>query len=233
MKSIFIFALLLFSQFKIISGNETAPLNDSTRYLQLTTLQADYLPSLDSLLNNNSLKYLIIDLRDNHGGSLADVVLFLERLLPKKSLAVIIWDKNNNPREFYTHVPPLISKKVKIAIIVNRKTAASAEIIAGCLQDLDRAIVVGDTTFGNGSILDNNNNIIGRAALPSGRFIDRGVKSMKYQTLTGREVVSGYGIIPDYTIEVHQPDSIVMGKSLDLLLLNESKKNGHRAKKKK
>src|SRR6185369_7846585 len=177
-------------------------------------------------LHRQPLNGLIIDLRENPGGILEQAVLVAEKFLPAGSVIVTqrgrtkldnrVWvSKNPNP------------EKLPLVLLVNENTASASEILAGSLQDNDRALIVGDRTFGKGlvqSLFDGPNGsgltlTTGRYFTPSGRCIQRDYsdgniydyyahrtaataqKGPESHTSSNRPVFGGDGIEPDETVK--------------------------------
>ena len=132
-------------------------------------------------LTDAGMRRLVFDLRDNPGGPLDQAIAIANRFLPKGDLIVFtrgrIPNSDNNYRareqSDYTHLP--------LVVLVNRNSASASEIVTGALQDHDRALVVGETTFGK-ALVQSVYRISGNAGLalttgryytPSGRMIQR------------------------------------------------------------
>lgn len=172
---------------------------------------------------------LILDLRENEGGSLEESIDIANLFLPKGTKIVYTKGKTNaSNREYYTRVEP-VDTVMPIVVLVNGETASAAEILSGSLQDMDRAVVVGSRTYGKGivqSIRDlpyggNLKITTSRYYIPSGRCIqaydyrhlnpDGSAKSLPdslthlFHTRGGREVRDGGGIKPDIEIT---PDTL-------------------------
>jgi carboxyl-terminal processing protease len=134
------------------------------------------------LAQGNYQKGLILDLRDNPGGILSVATDFAALFLSKG--AIVSYDMANGDRKtIQVNAPASIN--VPVAILINENTASSAEVVAGALQDRNRAVLVGSKTFGKGSVqesskLANGSSIeitVGRLRTPSGKFIeDVGIK---------------------------------------------------------
>ncbi len=178
-------------------------------------------------LKAKGMKRLVFDLRDNPGGALDQAIAISNRFLPRGD--VIVFTKGRIPNadqkyraeeeSEYTHVP--------MVVLVNRNSASASEIVSGALQDHDRALVVGETTFGK-ALVQSVYRISGNAGLalttgryytPSGRLIQRPWDGTfdEYLTYTlrdqkaerehssvdmkytdaGRKVYGGGGIEPD------------------------------------
>lgn len=134
------------------------------------------------LAQGNYQKGLILDLRDNPGGILSVASDFAALFLSKG--AIVSYDMANGDRKtIQVNAPASIN--VPVAILINENTASSAEVVAGALQDRNRAVLVGSNTFGKGSVqesskLANGSSIeitVGRLRTPSGKFIEEvGIK---------------------------------------------------------
>ncbi|MEO0119517.1 MAG: S41 family peptidase, partial [candidate division WOR-3 bacterium] len=172
--------------------------------------------TLDSLFDKEKIKKLIFDLRSNSGGLLQEGVNVASLFLEKNNLVVKV--KGRNPeteRDFYVWEEPKY-KNYPMVVLVDRGSASATEIVTGALQDYERALIIGETTFGKGSVqnirpLDNNTALKITTAYwytPSGRCIHKRIKkdSLKekeikktYRTLgkMKREIYGGGGIAPD------------------------------------
>ena len=177
---------------------------------------------LDSL----GMKALILDYRGNSGGILQEAVKILSIFLPKGT-EVVSTRSPKNPRineSFRTENAPL-SLDVPIVVLTNSGTASAAEIVAGALQDTDRAALVGQRTFGKGLVQRTfplGHNAYAKVTtakyyLPSGRCVqaidyahrneDGSVASVpdslisEFKTVAGRRVYDGGGVMPDVVLE--------------------------------
>ena len=179
----------------------------------------------DALKSFGNMKGLVIDLRGNPGGLLSQAVEVCDQLLAKGQ--VIVSQRGRAyPDQVYTATHGNGGKDFPIVVLVNRNTASAAEIVSGALQDHDRALIVGQTTFGKGLVqtVYNLSQDTGLALTtyhyytPSGRLIQRnyeGVSLYDYYydhagalpsnstnrevkfTDSGRTVYGGGGITPD------------------------------------
>jgi carboxyl-terminal processing protease len=176
-----------------------------------------------------NLQGLVIDLRGNPGGLLNEAVNVCDKFLQKGQIVVSQRARKGVfPDQIYT-VPSGSTAKYPIVVLVNRNTASAAEIISGALQDHDRALIVGETTFGKGLVqtvfpISENSGLALTTYhyyTPSGRLIQRnynGVSLYDYYyvrdgalpandtnkevklTDSGRTVYGGGGITPDEKI---------------------------------
>ncbi len=190
---------------------------DVIGYVRITNfsedLSAELLTALDSL-RNKGMKKLIIDLRYNPGGLLNQAVEVADIFLEKDKEIVFTKSRGGNILERYEAIKDNgFYEEIPIVILVNKGSASASEILAGAIQDWDRGIIIGDTSFGKGSVqrifpLDAGYKLKLTTALyyvPSGRSIHRKDKEEereKFRTLIRkREVLSGIGVIPDLVIK--------------------------------
>ncbi len=184
-----------------------------------------------SKLKTEGAKKLIIDIRSNPGGVLMPSVEISDLFLPKGKEIVKTKGRSPQSNRTYTASRAPLMPDEPIVVLVNGISASSSEILAGALQDHDRAVILGDTTFGKGlvqSVLELPDNGIFRITTakyytPSGRCIQRLDYSkwiadtdtseiQQYKTANGRSVYGGGGIIPDITIHLPRISDI----SIDL-----------------
>ena len=152
-------------------------------YLRIEAFSENVVEDVKSDLGQgNYQRGLILDLRDNPGGILSVATDFAALFLSKG--AIVSYDLANRDRKTIQVKAPA-SINVPVAILINENTASSAEVVAGALQDRNRAVLVGSKTFGKGSVqeslkLANGSSIeitVGRLRTPSGRFIEKvGIK---------------------------------------------------------
>jgi carboxyl-terminal processing protease len=182
---------------------------------------------------------LILDLRDNPGGLLHEAVNILSLLLPKGSEVVSTKGKVVESNKTYTTLNTPIDTNMPVAVLTNESSASASEIVAGALQDYDRAVLIGRKTFGKG-LVQTTRALAYKAQLkvttakyfiPSGRCIqaldytnrnadgsvDRVADSLKkeFKTKAGRKVYDGGGLDPDIVLKEHYFGSIT-----EALLLN-------------
>jgi len=176
-------------------------------------------------LNATSLDGLILDMRGNPGGLLNEAVAVGDMFLEKNQLIVSYHGRNAPERRFYA-IRGNQGMTVPLVILVNNNSASAAEIVTGAVQDHDRGMVVGETTFGKGLVqtvtpLAENTGLAlttARYYTPSGRLIQRDYKSISLyeyhyerkvpehpteirQTDSGRQVTGGGGITPDIVVD--------------------------------
>ncbi len=200
-------------------------LSDNTAYIKLTSFSHNsYTLMKEALLElkkRNATK-LIIDLRNNPGGFLIQAVKIVSLFVEKGTLVVNTKGKMKN--ETYKTANQPVDTKIPIVVLVNSNSASASEIVSGALQDLDRAVVVGNRTFGKGLVqatrdLSYNAKLkitTAKYYIPSGRCIqaldyshrnpDGSVGDIpdslisEFKTVNGRTVYDGGGIQPDKKI---------------------------------
>lgn len=176
----------------------------------------EFSEAYQKLKADKELNGLIIDLRGNGGGLLDQAVAIVNMFVPKGQLIVNTrgrsYDKN---RSYFTLNDP-VAPNLPIVVLVDNRSASASEILAGSLQDLDRAVILGTPTFGKGLVqnilpLPYNNQLkitVAKYYIPSGRCIQaidyfHGDESSKntskpsFLTRGGRVVYEGSGIEPD------------------------------------
>jgi carboxyl-terminal processing protease len=199
-------------------------------YVHLTQFQETTAQEVIEAVDGfGDLKGLVLDLRNNPGGLLSQAVEVCDHLLTKGQ-GIVSQRGRAYPDQNYTATRGNGGKTFPIVVLVNRNTASAAEIVSGALQDHDRALIVGETTFGKGLVqtVYNLSENTGLALTtyhyytPSGRLIQRnysGVSLYDYYynhagaspndssnrevkfTDSGRTVYGGGGITPDEKIE--------------------------------
>jgi carboxyl-terminal processing protease len=199
-------------------------------YIHLSQFQEDTAQDVSKAIDSfGNLKGLVFDLRGNPGGLLSQAVEVCDHLLAKGQ-GIVSQRGRAYPDQVYSATHGNGGHTFPIVVLVNRGTASAAEIVSGALQDHDRALIVGETTFGKGlvqTVYDMADHTMALALTtyhyytPSGRLIQRdysGVSLYNYYThggaqpadtanrevkLTdaGRTVYGGGGIAPDEKIE--------------------------------
>jgi carboxyl-terminal processing protease len=183
--------------------------------------------ALDSFNENGELKGLILDLRQNPGGLLNEGVGVADKFLHKGQL-IVSHHGRSSPERRYVAMHGNGGRDYPLVVLVNRGTASAAEIVAGAIQDHDRGLVVGETTFGKGLVqtvypLSNDTGLALTTAkyyTPSGRLIQRDYSNVSLYdyyfdrdgisdtankevklTDSGRTVYGGGGITPDVKVD--------------------------------
>ncbi len=158
-------------------------LREGIGYLHVTGFENDTVAQIKKALENwgPSLKGLVLDLRDNRGGLLNGAVEAAGLFLPQGALVLTARGRSAEARRFTVEKAEPLGQKLPLGVLVSGRTASAAEIFAGALQDHHRATLVGETTFGKGTVqgvypLSEGTGLALATALyftPSGRSIER------------------------------------------------------------
>ena len=200
--------------------------NPEVGYLRITNFSnntpGETRDALISLMGEGA-DNIIIDLRDNPGGLLSSSLDILDLILPKDLEMVSTKGRKGRSLKNYKSLnSAFLPNSVDIAVLINGGSASASEIVAGVLQDHDRAVVLGDQSFGKGLV----QTVIGinqdtalkitnsKYYIPSGRsiqkrkFIDEELiadgtleADSLFQTMAGRTVLGGGGISPDIVVK--------------------------------
>ena len=231
-------------------------LNDTTGYILqsgFTEGVAGQIKDRFNELKAQGMKRLVLDLRGNRGGLMSEAINIVSLFVPKGSLVVSAkGNSEKSRRDSYTTLEP-IDTQIPIIVMINSGSASSAEIVAGALQDLDRATIMGERSYGKGlvqSILPVAYNgqlkiTTAKYYTPSGRCVqaidysnrneDGSVGHIpdsltkEFRTAAGRIVRDGGGITPD--VEIKVPDysrlvySLVLSGVLDQYVIDYSRRH--------
>ena len=133
-----------------------AVLHDSIGYIffnEFTTNSSqEFLAALDKMVQTNGIKRLIIDLRGNGGGLIDEAIQIVGFFVPKETEVVSTKGQIERSNHTYTTQTSPIFPNMPLVVLVNGQSASASEIVAGALQDLKRATIVGERTFGKGLV---------------------------------------------------------------------------------
>jgi carboxyl-terminal processing protease len=221
---------------KITTKNVTyySMLNSDVGYIKLATFMpnatTDILKSLKELKSQGAKK-LVLDLRNNGGGLLLEAIGIVNLFIEKGNTVVETRGRKQEKPEILRTSLDAEDKDIPIVVLINKRSASASEIVSGGLQDYDRAVLIGQKSFGKGlvqttkSLKYNTSMKITTAKyyLPSGRLIQKlnydskvhkGTKSGEddktiYTTKNKRSVKGGDGITPDIEIKLTPESKIV------------------------
>ena len=198
-------------------------------YIALSTFNEksahDVKEALIELKKNPAVKRIVLDLRGNGGGLLQSAVQIVGLFVPKGTEVVQTRGRVKQNNKIYKTTQEPVDTKIPLVVLVDGSSASSSEIVAGALQDLDRAVIVGNRSYGKGLVQTSRqlpydgilHVTIAKYYIPSGRLIqaidysrrnpDGSVARIPdslttvYHTANGREVRDGGGITPDINVE--------------------------------
>lgn len=216
----------------ISSVNLATKIGSDIGYIHLTgftTGTADQFKTELKRLKQEGAKGLIIDLRSNPGGILSEAVDIVGCFVEKGTKVVYTKSKIKEWDETFSTTKDPVDLEMPIVVLVNGESASAAEIVSGSLQDLDRAVLMGERTYGKGLVQTSRNLPFGGSLkltiskyhIPSGRCIqaidyartrEQGKKFVipdslthEFKTKNGRIVKDGCGVMPD---TIYTPDSV-------------------------
>ncbi|TYP99905.1 carboxyl-terminal processing protease [Tenacibaculum adriaticum] len=208
-------------------------INEDTGYIILTQFTnykaTEGVTKAFKELKEKGMKKLVFDLRNNPGGSLYDAVNITNLFIPMGKKVVDTRGKSKkNSRTYNTSRSPL-DLEMPMVVLINGRSASASEIVSGALQDYDRAVIMGERSFGKGLVqryfkLNYGTQMkatISKYYTPSGRCIQEldyanrdaktgGVPKFsdgivnKFSTENGRPVLDGGGVLPDVKIDISE-----------------------------
>jgi carboxyl-terminal processing protease len=224
-----------------------AVLENNVGYINLSTFSGN--PSKEFKqafldLKKKGITSLVIDLRNNGGGLLEESIEIANFFLPRGKTLVTTKGKIQQSSNTYKTLREPLDLEIPLAVLVNGGTASSSEILAGSLQDLDRAVIVGSRTFGKGLVqtprpLPYGGTIkltTSKYYIPSGRCVqaidyehrnEEGAAgripdslTTVFHTAAGREVRDGGGVAPDIDVKQEKLPNILYYLVNDNLIFN-------------
>ena len=195
-------AIINVDMVKDINGKKEFPLDDNkigyVRLVQFGDKTGDELEAALKKLKAQQMQALVLDLRWNPGGLLDQAVEVCEKFLPRNQLVVSTEGRTssqNSVRRASGHGDELLNRDgspMPIVVLVNPWSASASEIVAGCLQDLHRAIILGERTFGKGSV---------QSIIPLDDGSALRLTTAKYYT-PSHKVIHEVGITPNVIVPV-------------------------------
>lgn len=203
--------------------------DDEIGYISLTTFSEKAAEEVGNALedfkaNHPNLKGIVLDLTDNGGGLLGQAVDIAGMFLPKGTIVATTKGRNDEERRTYRTTKAPVYPDIPLAVLINSGSASASEILSGSLQDLDRAVLIGERSFGKGLVQTTRQLPYGHMLkyttakyyIPSGRLIqaidyshrnaDGSAKNVPdsltsvFYTKAGREVRDGGGLKPDVEV---------------------------------
>lgn len=189
--------------------------------------------AVKAFADDKSVKGIVLDLRGNGGGLLESAVQVVGCFVPKGTEVLVTRGRDKQSERIYKTTDSPVTTALPLAVLIDGNSASSAEITAGALQDLDRAVLLGSRSFGKGLVQTTRQLPFGgmlkvtvaKYYLPSGRLIQEVDYSQRnldgtyrhtpsdstitYRTRGGREVKGGAGITPDVTISYPEGSRLV------------------------
>lgn len=205
-------------------------IEDNIGYMQLTRFTPDAGKEVrDAViaLKAEGATSLVLDLRNNGGGLLHEAINIVNVFVPRGETIVITKGKFQEDNRTYKTLNSPVDTEIPLVVLINAGSASASEIVSGSLQDLDRAVLIGQNSFGKGLVqttkrLTYNTSMkitTAKYYIPSGRLIQRldyGNKvngkavavadsiKKEFKTKNGRNVIDGEGIQPDLNIEEYK-----------------------------
>jgi len=210
------------------SINHYYPINDSTLYIRIDQFIAktyrEFMQILETHQKDEKIPQLVLDLRDNPGGYLGEVTKILSQFFDDSEKLLVKTQVRNGRERKYETTGRTFYDVGKIVVLLNEHSASGSEVLAGALQDWDRAVIIGKKSYGKGLVqeqypLSNGGAVritVANYFLPSGRSIQQGFEldsnyfesdsiwlngKDKYTSLIHqRELDGASGIVPDEVI---------------------------------
>jgi carboxyl-terminal processing protease len=187
------------AEIKVDSVKDAKMIEDGIGYIRITQFNeptADEFEKGLQKLEEQGMDALIIDLRNNPGGLLEAARKVAEKFIPKGDLIVSTEGRDLAQKVVYKSLGGKKRVTMPLVLLVNNGSASGSEIVAGALQDLKRAVLVGETTFGKGSV----QSIL---QLPDGSAVR--LTTAKYYT-PSHKVIHEHGVTPDITVPISEED---------------------------
>ena len=203
-------------------------INETVGYIRLnsfTQTASNEVRSAFLKLKEQGMKELVFDLRGNGGGLLIEAVKIVNMFIKKGEVVVTTKGRVPDENRVYKTMEEPLDLNIPLVVLIDEGSASASEIVSGSLQDLDRAVIVGTTSYGKGLVqrtydLKYGSKVkltIAKYYTPSGRCVQRleyydkeeGMKPSEipdslikiFKTVNGREVIDGRGIEPDIKID--------------------------------
>lgn len=214
-------------------------ISDSTGYLILSTFTRsasfEVRKALIELTDSMGAKQIVFDLRGNGGGLLREAVNIVNLFVPKGQEVVTMRGKTPEWNKSFSTTRKALLPNMPLAILLDEHSASASEIVAGTLQDIDRAVIIGQESFGKGLVQQTKKLAYGsrikitvaKYYTASGRCVQRlhyndrdevgdarisaDSTLVTFFTKNGRPVIEGRGVIPDIEIEPQTLNYVLEG----------------------
>ena len=214
-------------------------ISDSTGYLILSkftrTASLEVRKALIELTDSMGAKQIVFDLRGNGGGLLREAVNIVDLFVPKGQEVVSMRGKTPEWNKSYSTSIKALLPNIPLAILLDDHSASASEIVAGTLQDIDRAVIIGQESFGKGLVQQTKKLAYGskikitvaKYYTASGRCVQRlnyddrddsgdarisaDSTLVTFYTKNGRPVIEGRGVIPDIELKPQTQDYVIEG----------------------
>ena len=214
-------------------------ISDSTGYLILSkftrTATIEVKKALIQLTDSMGAKQIVFDLRGNEGGLLREAVNIVNLFVPKGQEVVSMRGKTPEWNKSYSTSQKALLPNIPLVILLDERSASASEIVAGTLQDIDRAVIIGQESFGKGLVQQTKKLAYGsrikitvaKYYTASGRCVQRlhyddrddsgdarisaDSTLVTYYTKNGRPVIEGRGVIPDIELKPQTQDYVIAG----------------------
>lgn len=211
---------------------------------QFTENAANDVKTAFTQLKNNGMKKFVLDLRDNGGGLLNEAINIVNLFIDKGNIIVTTKGKNPKQTQTFATSKTALDNQIPIVVLVNRNSASASEIVSGSLQDFDRAVLIGERTFGKGLVqnilpLSYNTRVkvtVSKYYIPSGRCIqgidysdkdENGISKHKadssataFKTKNGRTVYDYGGVEPDINVEIEPYSTVLLAMFAQQIIFN-------------
>ncbi|MDB4996173.1 MAG: Carboxyl-terminal protease [Myxococcaceae bacterium] len=199
-----------------VASVEHRLLDGNVGYVRLKQFQANTFSDLEDALKdlkkNGELKGLVLDLRGNPGGLLDQAARVADKFLADGPIVATVGNPSEGREEKVAHVDGT-EPNYPIALLVNGSSASASEIVAGAMKNHDRAVIIGEPTFGKGSVQLVFNDLPDKAALK--------LTIAQYLTEPGDISIQGTGVVPDVELDAMTVDSQEMDLTVDTGSLKE------------
>lgn len=207
-------------EIKVPSVTAAYMIDSSVAYIRISrftnSTYREFMDAWERMHTKENARHLVLDLRDNPGGYLREAVNILSQIFEEEGKILVYTEGKNQDRSEYKSTGKVFFKIENVGVLINQNSASASEIIAGCLQDQDRGLIIGSRSFGKGLVqeqydLSNGGTLrltVSKYYTPSGRLIQKSYDktseidtSIVFSTSTGRPVYAGGGIVPDFIVQ--------------------------------